>query len=87
MHARWGSLGLTRATFVSSSVAKAVSVLPSARASSLSVPLELSFSDAFAHPPPSEDEWEQMLREIDGLVDAELLYAAVDWLQRDHVQL
>ena len=35
----------------------------------------------------SEHEWEQMLREVDGLVDANLLYAAIDWLQRDHVQL
>ena len=35
----------------------------------------------------SEDDWQRLLQETDGLVDAELLYVAVDWLQRDATQL
>ena len=35
----------------------------------------------------SEDQWQQLLLETDGLLDAELLYTAVDWLQRDQVLL
>jgi len=35
----------------------------------------------------SEDQWQQLLLETDGLLDAELLYTAVDWLQRDQALL
>ena len=31
----------------------------------------------------AEAEWRRVLRETSGLVEADLLYVAVDWLQRD----
>ena len=31
----------------------------------------------------SEEAWQELLRETSGLVDAQLLYTAIDWLQRD----
>lgn len=34
----------------------------------------------------SEEAWERVVRETEGLVDADLLFAAVDWMQRDQVQ-
>lgn len=34
-----------------------------------------------------EEEWQQLLLETDGLLDPELLYTCVDWLQRDQVLL
>jgi hypothetical protein len=35
----------------------------------------------------SEEAWEQLLRDTEGLIDPQLLYVAVDWLQRDGPQL
>ena len=31
----------------------------------------------------SEEDWQQLVLETDGLVESDLLYAAIDWLQRD----
>jgi hypothetical protein len=35
----------------------------------------------------SEEEWQRLLLETDGLVDMELLYMVIDWMQRDQAQL
>ena len=35
----------------------------------------------------SEESWEQLLLETDGLLDPQLLYFAIQWLQRDQPQL
>ena len=35
----------------------------------------------------SEESWEQLLLETDGLLDPQLLYSAIQWLQRDQPQL
>ena len=35
----------------------------------------------------TEEAWEQLLRETEGLIDPQLLYVAIEWLQRDGPQL
>lgn len=35
----------------------------------------------------SEEEWQKLLLETDGLLDAELLFMCIDWLQRDQALL
>ena len=57
LHARWGTLGVTRATFISSTMATALAASPPESQSSLSVPVEVSFSPAFDAPPPAERLW------------------------------
>ena len=56
LRARWGHLGLTRATFINSSVALATTSPAPSTSSSLSVPVEVSFSNSFDAPPPAEAE-------------------------------
>ena len=57
LRARWGELGVSAATFVSSSVARATPRLPPEGRPALSVPVEVSLSDSFGAPPPLEAAW------------------------------
>ena len=35
----------------------------------------------------SEEGWDRLVGETEGLIDAELLFKAVDWMQRDQLQI
>ena len=54
LSARWDHLGITHARFVNASVVLATTIIPPKRSSSLSVPVELSFTEHFDSPPPSD---------------------------------
>jgi len=56
LKARWGPLGVTDATFISSTALKARTPLPPAHVESLSVPVEATDTGSFSGAPPAADD-------------------------------